>query len=392
MDKKLFTEMSLDERKEWLAEFQPWYAEKLPIIESGKFSHKDFEQGLSLIAVFPFTRSFVREALRFRDYASRKRLLRNYSDKALSDAKAALAITVDLTDPALLVPHVGRPTKDEAAARALKAENDRKEAEAKEETLFGPKSEIPTIDAAAPGTVSGSLNGGTLLHLDQLKWLFSPELQEAVETVRDLRSRAEEAATTAKVLAEAGKPESEVEPYSQEAIKCTEAYEAIYVRVDNELAVVYVRLKEDTAFRASIEAQKVDPQQLRTTLRPYWDKVEDKDAFKAKVIEDIKANDPEQKALREAEEKKKEQVDAIVKYLMRKDKPNTPKRIETMTQRYQALVELIGEEEAKPYLAVLNAAKEDCEKNVVPAAEAQKAEKAAAKKAAKAEKKTAKKK
>ena len=162
--------------------------------------------------------------------------------------------------------------------------------------------------------------------------------------------------------------------------------------VDNELAVVYVRLKEDTAFRASIEAQKVDPQQLRTTLRPYWDKVEDKDAFKAKVIEDIKANDPEQKALREAEEKKKEQVDAIVKYLMRKDKPNTPKRIETMTQRYQALVELIGEEEAKPYLAVLNAAKEDCEKNVVPAAEAQKAEKAAAKKAAKAEKKSAKKK
>ena len=221
--------------------------------------------------------------------------------------------------------------------------------------------------------MSGSLNGGTLLHLDQLKWLFSPELQEAVETVRDLRSRAEEAATTAKVLAEAGKPESEVEPYSQEAIKCTEAYEAIYVRVDNELAVVYVRLKEDTAFRASIEAQKVDPQQLRTTLRPYWDKVEDKDAFKAKVIEDIKANDPEQKALREAEEKKKEQVDAIVKYLMRKDKPNTSKRIETMTQRYQALVELIGEEEAKPYLAVLNAAKEDCEKNVVPAAEALKA-------------------
>jgi hypothetical protein len=104
MDKKLFTEMSLDERKEWLAEFQPWYAEKLPVIESGKFSHKDFEQGLFLIAVFPFTRSFVREALRFRDYASRKRLLRNYSDKALSDAKAALAITVDLTDPAFIHP------------------------------------------------------------------------------------------------------------------------------------------------------------------------------------------------------------------------------------------------------------------------------------------------
>ena len=61
-----------------------------------------------------------------------------------------------------------------------------------------------------------------------------------------------------------------------------------------------------------------------------------------------------------------------------------------MTARYNELVELIGEEEAKAYLPVLEAAKEDCEKNIKPkleaerlAREAKKAEKKAAKKAAK---------
>ena len=101
----------------------------------------------------------------------------------------------------------------------------------------------------------------------------------------------------------------------------------------------------------------------------------DKEVFKAKVIETIKANDPEQRAIREAEEERKKKVDALIKYLMRKDKPNTEKRIETMTVRYQELVSLIGEEDAKPYLLVLNAAKEDCQKNVMPAKAAAKAAK-----------------
>lgn len=375
--KKQFSQMSLQERKAWLTEYQPWYAEELPQIEkAGPVNVAAFEKGLLLISVFPYSRSFVQESLRFKDYASRRKLLRRYADKVTAEAQTLMVgSAVDLTDPALLVPHVGRPTADEAAARALQAEKERQEQEAAEKTLFGPKIDIPTIDAAAPTTVSGSQNGGALLHLDQLKFLLSPTLAEAVETIRELRQRASEAATTAKVLAEQGKPEEEVEPYSKEAINCTEQYESIYERVDEELAIVYVRLKEDTAFRSDFEKQKLDPQEWRSTLRPYWDKVVDKEVFKAKVIETIKANDPEQRAIREAEEERKKKVDALIKYLMRKDKPNTEKRIETMTARYQELVSLIGEEDAKPYLLVLNAAKEDCEKNVKPAKAAAKAAK-----------------
>ncbi len=376
MNEKLFTAMSLEERKEWMKSFQQWYGTVLPVIETGSFAKNDFEKGLGYINTFPFTRSFVKEALRFRDYKSRVRVLRSYADKAYQNAKTILGVSS--VDPTLLVPHRGRPTKEEAAARAQKVEEERRQREANEETLFGKKLEIPTVDAAAPETVSGSLNGGQLLHLDQLKWLLSPDLQTAVEQVRDLRASAAEASTIAKTLADAGNTEEEIEPYTQKAIHDTEAYEAIYVCVDEELATVYVRLKEDTAFRASIEANKIDPQELRTTLRPYWDKVADKEAFKAKVIETIKANDPEQKAAREEAEKKKKAVGDIVKYLTRRDKPNTPKRIETMTARYNELVALIGEQEAAPYLAVLNAAKEDCENNVIPAKEAEKATKAAA--------------
>ena len=105
--------------------------------------------------------------------------------------------------------------------------------------------------------------------------------------------------------------------------------------------------------------------------------------MKNEVIDFIKANDPAQAAIREAEEKKRKAAADIIKYLQRKDKPNTPKRIEGMKAKMAELKELIGEEEANTYLPVLNAAIKDCEKNVVPAQEAEKARKAAEKKAKK---------
>ena len=108
-----------------------------------------------------------------------------------------------------------------------------------------------------------------------------------------------------------------------------------------------------------------------------------KEKVKNEVVDFIKANDPAQAAIREAEEKKRKAAADIIKYLQRKDKPNTPKRIEGMKAKFAELKELIGEEEANTYLPVLNAAIEDCEKNVVPAQEAEKARKEAEKKAKK---------
>ena len=101
------------------------------------------------------------------------------------------------------------------------------------------------------------------------------------------------------------------------------------------------------------------PDALRTALRPYWDKVENKEVFKQQVIEDIKANDPEQAKKREAEEKKTKRKNEIIKYLTRRDKANTAKRAKGMRERYTELIALIGEEEAKPYLPLVEKAEDD---------------------------------
>ena len=189
-----------------------------------------------------------------------------------------------------------------------------------------------------------------MLRLDEIKWLLSPALQEAVETVRDLRNQesvnAESVnATSAKLLAEQGKPESEVAVFAEQAIECKKLYENIYEHVDSELAHVYVRLKEDTTYIAKIQAAKADPQEWRTKLRVYWDKFDDqqKAIIKQQVIDDIKRNDPEQAKIREAEKKKKKEIADLIKYLTRKDKLNTPRRVKTMEGgRGKALLSRFG--------------------------------------------------
>lgn len=363
---KQFSQMNEQERKDWLVDFQPWYATTLPEIEKeSNIDREKFEQGLNFINVFGYCHSFVEESLRFKDYRSRKRLLRRFADKVAQDAQKMIGTeaVVDLTNPDLFKKHVGRPTKEQALARKLKAEQDRKEVEAKTQTVFGPMSDIPTVTPIVPGTVSGSVQGGSLLHLDQLKWLMSPALQEAVGTIRDLRAKAAEASTKAKQMAEDGIDAEKVKVYAQEAVQNTEAYERIYERVDTEMATVYVRLKEDTAYREEKEKQGVDIAALRTQLRPYFDKQEDKETFKARIIEDIKANDPKQAAEREKQEKIEAEARGIIKYLLRKDKPNTLHRVQEMKARYQRLAELKGKDYADDYLPLIKAAEENYQRN-----------------------------
>ena len=173
--------------------------------------------------------------------------------------------------------------------------------------------DIPDDNTIVEGTVSGNMTGGVGFHLDQLKWLMSDNLKEAVDTIRELRNAAAEAATTAKTLSMEKASEDRIAVYAKEAAEKTEAYERIYEQVDNEMARVYVRLKEDSTYIEEMKNKGTDPDALRTALRPYWDKVENKEVFKQQVIEDIKANDPEQAKKREAEEKKTKRKNEIIK-------------------------------------------------------------------------------
>ena len=355
--------MTAAQRAAWTQAYREFVSAQLPTIRNAKQSSKELvemmNKGLDLLTAFPFTRSFVSETRSFNSHFRVRTTFIRYCDKVTKEVQGTFGETVDLTDKSLLTPHVGRPTKDEAQARALAAERARQEREKNENTLFGKMGDIPDDNTIVEGTVSGNMTGGVGFHLDQLKWLMSDNLKEAVDTIRELRNAAAEAATTAKTLAMEKASEDRIAVYAKEAAEKTEAYERIYEQVDNEMARVYVRLKEDTTYIEEMKNKGTDPDALRTALRPYWDKVENKEVFKQQVIEEIKANDPEQAKKREAEEKKTKRKNEIIKYLTRKDKANTAKRAKGMRERYTELIALIGEEEAKPYLPLVEKAEED---------------------------------
>ena len=355
--------MTAAQRAAWTQAYREFVSAQLPTIRNAKQSSKELvemmNKGLDLLTAFPFTRSFVSETRSFNSHFRVRTTFIRYCDKVTKEVQGTFGETVDLTDKSLLTPHVGRPTKDEAQARALAAERARQEREKNENTLFGKMGDIPDDNTIVEGTVSGNMTGGVGFHLDQLKWLMSDNLKEAVDTIRELRNAAAEAATTAKTLAMEKASEDRIAVYAKEAAEKTEAYERIYEQVDNEMARVYVRLKEDSTYIEEMKNKGTDPDALRTALRPYWDKVENKEVFKQQVIEDIKANDPEQAKKREAEEKKTKRKNEIIKYLTRKDKANTVKRAKGMRERYTELIALIGEEEAKPYLPLVEKAEDD---------------------------------
>ena len=355
--------MTAAQRAAWTQAYREFVSAQLPTIRNAKQSSKELvemmNKGLDLLTAFPFTRSFVSETRSFNSHFRVRTTFIRYCDKVTKEVQGPFGETVDLTDKSLLTPHVGRPTKDEAQARALAAERARQDREKNENTLFGKMGDIPDDNTIVEGTVSGNMTGGVGFHLDQLKWLMSDNLKEAVDTIRELRNAAAEAATTAKTLAMEKASEDRIAVYAKEAAEKTEAYERIYEQVDNEMARVYVRLKEDTTYIEEMKSKGTDPDALRTALRPYWDRVENKEVFKQQVIEDIKANDPEQAKKREAEEKKTKRKNEIIKYLTRKDKANTAKRAKGMRERYTELIALIGEEEAKPYLPLVEKAEED---------------------------------
>lgn len=431
METKLFDRMSTDEKREWMTNYQQWLHTALPRFEKAAFLTADikqlFEQGLSYLGAHGNYQAFISESKTFGDYIRRIPSLLSYlanvnaliapyltllqqtaptpptppedhkdasegADAGYADDGAAgsegpgdSSESIDNPNPSgegiePPAPHVGRPTLEEQAAKEALAQKALEE-KAQEETLFGRRGDLPEMPAPAPMTISGSVPISSPLSLSNLAWLMSPELQQAIQTVRDLRFNAGQFAERAKMSAENGAAAAEISQLAQQAAKYTEEYEAIYQRVDDEMATAYVRFKEDTRFIAEMEEKGIVPADMRTLLRPYWDKVENKELFKQQVIENIKANDPEQAAIRAEKEAKKKQLDAILKYLQRTDRENTPKRLETMKAKYQQIVALIGEEEAKVYLPIITAAEKDMNENVLPKKEAEKAARAEKKKA-----------
>ena len=364
-NQKDYKVMTPDEQMAWLTDFAHWSNEKLPVLcalgnawESGHI--KSMEEGLKLISAFSYCRDFVQKSLLFRDFARRVDRIRFYVEKIKQEVAAGAAVKSPSGQTMAYVPPVqtrrrGRPTREEAAqmARERAAEEQQKAHADAVAKLTGdaPKApEIATPQAkvanapmqgdlfAAPAPEAPKVSafsaavavtqGEGRLHLDQLAWLMSKDLQMRVKEVAGLRAVAASEAEKAKSLAESGVPAEIIEPHSRAAVEAKDKYLAIYAEVDQELGNLYGLLSIGDEFMPKYEqmcsARGISVEQLKAILKPYWEKIGKPVPQLESVTEPAPEASEEEKAQRSA------RLHAIRTYFMRKDCNLTQKRIDKM--------------------------------------------------------------
>jgi hypothetical protein len=200
------------------------------------------------------------------------------------------------------------------------------------------------------------------LHLSDIKWLCTKELQERIDMVRAQRTAFGDAAQTAKVLAERGASQDEIAVYAKQAEEAREAFESTYAAVDDELAVLHKRLTIDLPYVEQFKTRfkGVDLEKVLHITRPYYEKLrKDDPAIDARIKRLIEQDSPEYAAKMKAEEEKKKEVSELVRYITRKDKGPSDERCKTMAVRIERLRELMGDEFADAYLPILEKTKEE---------------------------------
>lgn len=197
------------------------------------------------------------------------------------------------------------------------------------------------------------------LPLQQIKCYLSADLAAHVDQVRELRATFASKAEKAKLLAEQGAKPEDVAPYAQEAHDLNDKIENIYAAVDKELAMVYGRLRDDATYVADFKKkfQVSDIEPIKKELKVYYDKMPE--TFASEVESVIRENNPEVIAEKEKAAATKAAADKIIKYLTRKDKPSTAKRLETMQKRIAELKSLIGEDAAAVYQPYVDKCEEE---------------------------------
>lgn len=223
------------------------------------------------------------------------------------------------------------------------------------------------LDAEKAGTepsgeAEGSEQPSYRLSLQQVKPYLSADLSKMVDTVRELRASFASKAERAKILAEQGAKPEDVAPYAQEAHDLNEKIENIYHQVDVELAMMCGQMEADPGYRKEIVEKyhlEDNGEALMKMLKPYYKKMPA--TFEQEVEQKVKENNPEAIAAKEKAAATKAAADKIIKYLSRKDKPSTAKRLDTMLKRMEELKALIGEEEAKVYQPYVDKCREEVE-------------------------------
>ena len=363
-----FIEMSAADKQAHLQKMQDYLDQDVPQMAQA-MTDALFHKGTDLIAAWPRTKNYIAERQKFRDEHKHLMSLVRWFN-ALMKEGSALIEKQTAQEQVRNIYHPGRPSREDAKIRAeIKA---KQEAEAaKHPKLFEPSSKEKEQSVLPPsGGQEGVSDDDTAplaqseskLHLDQLTYLLSPALAESVTNLHALRSEFDEARTTAKVLATSGNKEQSA-TQAQLAHDLNEQITAIYDAVDTELAAVFIRIKNDSNYVAELGKKVKDVNVVKNTCRPYYKKVTANNPnFEQGIINAIKANSPEAIAKREQEAKDRKEVEGLLKYIKRTDKPATEKRLETLKTKYARLVELLGEEEAAYYKPFVDKCESDLSK------------------------------
>ena len=335
---KPFLSMTHEEKLSYIATLRNYLNDSIPQMQS-QFSTEVFKQGLELISAYSRTSSFLEEREIFHDYRAQVPSLVRWVETIIRESEQYVQLHAPQPDP-FLTPHVGRPTTEEKKAR----EQARAKQQEKMEKI-APK----VIEAPEPTTVLDVVAlSGTLPTLRQIAWLMPEGIATRIDSLRDDRTAFADYSEQAKRLAAEGK-EKEASDAAHEAQSLLLKIKALYSDVDYELAVVHIRLKDDPNYRKEHEDKWKKIDEIISFTKPYYAKVsEETPTFVGEMQRIIAENSPEAIAERERKAEEKREADAIIKYLMRTDKPNTLKRIATMQERVKRLRELIGEE-AAPY-------------------------------------------
>ena len=410
-DPKLYKNMTPEEQLEWITDFSKFSNEKLPLLctlgDVWEESHiKSMEVGLKLIRAFAFCRDYVEKSLMFRDFSRRVNLMSNYVEKIKREISAGTVVRGS-NGQTLAYMHSlqpvsrrrGRPSKEEQEAMpATSAEGNIEMEKAKAiAALTGSTIVAPATEASGAGVcddakkeeaarkaaeelakkaaqpslfdqaVSATL-GDARLHIDQLDWLLSAELREETKKIQGLRAVAANEAEQAKSLAGRNVDAAIIAPHSQAACDATNAYKAIYARIDHELASLYIALLKDEEFgglKTRLEASGRTIADLKNILLPYYEKMggEQFATEQAQVIAEANAKvlTPEQQADAEQQKAataaKAADLHAIRTYMLRKDVKMTPKRLAAMKEKLAQVV-AYGEDAAE-YEAVILKAEQD---------------------------------
>jgi hypothetical protein len=328
-----------------------------------------FEQALNLLEQSGKALPFVRDCRRFRDYHRRTKQMLSFLQ------------TADL-NPTVTLPkrHVGRPTKQEQA-EYFAAQKQKALAETKASLFPDAKPDLSVRPLTYGGIIAnpnGESIAATMPHLQQVRPFLSEALQERVNSVRDLRAEMASKAEQAKTMTEANErsagtlyTEAEIAELATRAVEIeSDILPAIYNDVDREMGECYLRLsqkKGDPEYIAWVEKTfNIAPQDLRTQFKPFYEKALARDPrFEQMVNEKIAADRPEVKAARDKAAKHKAEADAMVKYIIRKDKPSTKARLKGLEERIEKLrrdySDIVDAEELTGYEAIRDKVKAEVE-------------------------------